>query len=123
MTKRTKQRTRVRIGGRRVPLLRAALIAVEADRLGVLPRKVGTLEVPDPAPTHVVIARQTVSVYAAAILGEQADAQGVTLEALVTRIVHEKAERIGQRARRPETRKALVGTWSHRESRGDHANA
>jgi len=98
-------------------------MAVEADRLGVLPREVRRVTVPESAPAHVVIARQRVSVEAAAILAREADAQGVTLEALITQVVHDQAQRIGQRARRPETRKALVGTWSRRESRGDHANA
>jgi len=108
MTKRTKLRASIKRVGQTVPVLRAALIAVEADRLGVLPRKVRRVEIPDPAPTHVVIARQTVSVQAAAILAEEADARGLLLETLVTQIVHEAASGFDRRAKRRRTRKSLA---------------
>jgi len=100
MTNRMKLRSRVTIGGRTVPVLKAALLAVEADRLRVLPREVRRVTVPECAPTHLVIARQTVSVQAAAILAEQADARGLLLETLVTQVVQERARRFGQRRRR-----------------------
>jgi len=121
MPKRSKPRTHVTIGGHTVPVLRAALIAVEAHRRGVLPRKVRRVGVPKPAPTHVVVAWQRLSVEAAAIFAEQADAQGILIEALITKVLLEEAERIGQRARRRGTRRPLEGAWRHgpESSRGD----
>ena len=71
--------------------MRAALIAVEADRRGVVPRKVRRVVVPDPAPTHVVLARHQVSVEAAAIFAREADARGVLIEELITQILNEEA--------------------------------
>jgi len=123
MTKRKKPRTHVTINGQRVPLVKAALMAREAHRLGVLPRDVRRMVMPKRAPTHVVVARQRLSVEAAAVFAQEADAQGVLLEALITQVLQEQAERIGQRARRRETRKTLEGAWTHREwPKGDPAD-
>ena len=47
------KRETVRIGGREVPIVVAALIAEEADRLGLLPSQVGDVVFPEPAPTQV----------------------------------------------------------------------
>ena len=70
-------RRRVRIGGKRVPLVVAALMGQEADRLHVAPSIVGRVSVPNPPPTHVEIARNRLTVRAAACIASVADRQGV----------------------------------------------
>jgi len=123
MSKRTKPRARVTIAGRKVPVLRAALMAQEADRRGVLPRQVRRVGVPEPAPTHVFIASQRLSVEAAAVFAEVADARGILLEALLAQILNEQAVKIGQRARRRETRRPLEGAWRHGPDSGREDDA
>jgi len=105
MPKRTKPRTHVVLGGQKVSLLRAALIAQEADRRGVLPHKVRRVVEPKHDPTHVVIAHQRLSIEAAAVFAVVADTRGVLLETLITEILNEEAVRLDRRTRRPETQR------------------
>jgi hypothetical protein len=65
------------LGGRRVPLVKAALMGQEADRRHLTPSRVVRVEVPDPAPTHVKIAGKRLTVRAAALIAAEADARGV----------------------------------------------
>jgi len=110
MTPRKKPRTHVMLAGRSVPLLEAALMAQEADRRGVLPRKVRRVALPQPAPTHVVISGQRLSLEAAAIFAREADARGVLLGALISDVLNKQAPRLERRAKQGKTRKTVAKT-------------
>jgi len=92
----------VRIGGREVPVLVAALIAQEADRLGILPGQVGDVALPDPPPTSVVIAGFRLSLVAGAHIAALADAEKLRPKKLLEKLVTEHAQALERRARRRE---------------------
>src|SRR5690242_5953189 len=114
----------VRIGGREVSPLVAALIAQESDRLGILPGKVGDVVIPQPEPTHVMIAGFSLSIATSAFIAAMADAQGMHPKKLLEAIVTEHAQGLERRARARETRPTLAGSWDvgsvrSRGNRGD----
>jgi hypothetical protein len=87
-------------------VLLAALIAQEADRLGVLPGQVGDVVVPEPEPSTVVIAGFRLSLEAGAQIAALADAEGLTPKKLIEKVVTEHAEALHRRARaRPRGRR------------------
>ncbi len=105
----------VTIGGKQVPLLRAALIAQEADRRKVLPREVREVAIPSPAPSHVNVCRCHLSVGAAAALAAAADAQGLQIEKVIRVIVEDyAAPHEPMRARTRDTRRRVEGVWVFR---------
>lgn len=106
-----KARSTVAIGGREVPLLTAALLAQEADRLGILSGNVGDVVVPVPEPTHVRIAGFRLTIATAAAIATVADAQGMHPKRLLESIVEEQTETLNRRARRRDTRRTLDGAW------------
>ena len=67
----------VTIGGREVGYLEAALIAREADRLGVCPSAVGKVRIPRRAPKDVLLSGYRLTLATAAIIAVTADARGV----------------------------------------------
>lgn len=73
----------VKIGGRRVSLLRAALIGQEADRRNVVPRAVQDVVIPKRAPRHVMLAGHRLTLKAAAKITAAADAQGVPPQEMI----------------------------------------
>jgi len=103
---------KVEIGGKAVPVVRAAFLCLEADRLHVVPGKVARVRVPDPAPTYVEIAGVRVSLDAAAQIAAAADAAGVTPAQMVTTIVEEHGSNLSKpkRARQRGTRRT-VNAW------------
>ena len=103
----------VPIGGHQVTVLVAALIAQEADRLGVLPNDVGDVAIPDPAPTHVTIAGYRLTIGTAAAIATAADEQGMHPKRVIESIVEERAEALDRRARTRETRPTLAGEWMY----------
>ncbi|HLL84269.1 MAG TPA: hypothetical protein VK420_16520 [Longimicrobium sp.] len=105
------KRQSVRLRGRQVSALKAALIAQEADRLGVLPRDVGDVVVPKPAPKTVLLAGFTVSIAAGAAIAEVSDAEGIHPKKLIERITHEYAEALDRRARSRANNRPLEGSW------------
>ncbi len=105
------KRETVWIGGREVPIVVAALIAEEADRLGLLPSQVGDVVIPVPAPSHVEISGLRLSIATAAALAEAADEKGVHPVRMVELVVREHAEDLNKRARTRETTRPLEGTW------------
>jgi hypothetical protein len=102
----------VMIGGREVSLLMAALLAQEADRLGVLPGQVRQLAVPDPAPTHVLISGFRLSIGTGAAIAAASDAQAMLPVKVIESILREYAESLGRKARTRKTARALEGTWA-----------
>jgi hypothetical protein len=91
-----KRRTRKRIwlGGKRVPLVVAALMGQEADRRHVTPSRAGRVKIPDPAPTHVEIAGNRLTVRAAARLASAAAYLGVEPSELIAEILEERAQQM-----------------------------
>jgi hypothetical protein len=102
----------VAIGGREVSIVMAALIAQEADRLGILPGLVGDVAIPDPAPTHVVLSGFRLSVATGAAIAAAADARGLHPVRVIQSIVQEQAEALARKARTRETTRPLEGTWA-----------
>ena len=102
----------VRLAGREVPVLVAALTAQEADRRGVLVRDVGDVTVPDPAPTTVAIAGIRISIATGAQIAIAADKRGLHPKKALEVIVQEEVEALKRRARRPDTKRSLTGAWS-----------
>ncbi|HLL52258.1 MAG TPA: hypothetical protein VK447_01845 [Myxococcaceae bacterium] len=100
MPNRKKPPATVSIGGREVPLVVAALIAQESDRLGIPPGQVGEVTSPEPAPTHVEIAGYRLTIETGAQLAAQADALGVLPKRAIEGIVTEHVEALERRARR-----------------------
>jgi hypothetical protein len=100
----------VTIGGREVPLLKAALIAQEADCLGVLPHQVGDVVIPQPAPAHVMIADLRLSIAAGAEIAAAADARGVHPVRVIQSIVRDYAKSLNKRIRKQETTRAPDAT-------------
>lgn len=89
----------VPIGGKEVPVWLAALIAQEADRLGLLPSKVGDLVLPERVPTHVQIAGFTFTVEAAAQLAAEADAREMLLPEVMGALLDEHFARRKRRGK------------------------
>lgn len=120
-----KERSTVMVGGRQVPDLVAALLAQEADRLGILPRRVGDVVIPTPAPTHVRIAGYRLTITTAAAIATVADAQGMHPRRVLESIVEEQTEALNRRARRRDTGRTLEGAWlfASRSSRGRRGGA
>ena len=112
------KRESVRIGGKKVSVLRAALMAQEADRLGVLVGKVEDLVLPRSAPATVRIAGITVSIAAGATLARVADEEALHPKKLIEQIVHEHAQALGRRARRRGTTRRPEGAWMRPASSG-----
>jgi hypothetical protein len=104
-------RETVPIGGREVPLLKAALIAQEADQRSILPGKVRVVVTPHPAPTHVEIAGYRLTVSTAAVIASVADAEGIKPRKVIESVLEEHTGASNRRARTRETRKTLVGAW------------
>jgi len=115
----------VTIGRREVSPLVAALIAQESDRLGILPGKVGDVAIPQPEPTHVMIAGFSLSIATSAFIAAMADAWGMHPKKLLEAILTEHAEALERRARTRETRPTLVGSWDvgSGRSRGNSGDA
>jgi hypothetical protein len=90
----------VRIGGRDVSEVMAALMAQEADRLGVLPGELGELSLPDPVPATVRISGFEVSIGTGAAIAKAADELRLHPKRLIEKIVEEHAEARARRARR-----------------------
>jgi hypothetical protein len=111
---RKKADSTVILGGREVTLLKAALIAQEADRLDLVPGQVRRVTVPRPAPTHVVITGYRLTIATGAAIAAEADARGVRPKKLIEAIVMEHANALTRRARRRGTKKVLQGTFSVR---------
>jgi len=109
--------TTVRIGRRNVSLLIAALIAQESDRLGILPCKVGNVVLPQPEPTHVMIAGFRLSITTSAYIAEEADAQRMHPKKLLEAVLMDCTAALGRRARTRETRPTLAGCWVVRSNR------
>ncbi len=93
----------VTIGGREVPLLMAALMAQEADRLGVLPDQVRHVAVPDPVPTHVLISRLRQTIGPGAAIATASDAQAMLPVKVIESILRDYAEALGRKARARKT--------------------
>lgn len=110
----------VTIGGKKLTYAKAAFIALEADRLHVVPRDVPTrFALPDPLPLQVELAGQTVSLEAAAAIAEAADQQGTTPGQLIKDVLAKRAVALADqppRSRRRGEKRPLVGTWMTRDS-------
>jgi hypothetical protein len=102
----------VTIGGREVSHLVAALIAQEADRLGILPGEVGDVVIPSPEPTHVMMSGLRLSIDTSAAIAAVADKQGLHPISVIQDIVREHAESLDRKARTRETTRPLEGTWA-----------
>lgn len=94
----------------------AALMAQEADGLGVLLGEVGDVVVPEPAPTHVRISRYRLTIATAAGFAMVADARGMHPKRLLEFVLEEYADAFGRRARKQDTRRTPGRNGS---SRGD----
>lgn len=80
----------VHIGGREVSLLVAALLAQQAEVIGILPAKVGDVVLPEPPPTHVVLAGLELSVLAAALIAVEADQRQMLIPDVMAAILDEE---------------------------------
>jgi len=89
MPKRKARPALIQIGTRKVSLLVAALIAQDSDRRGLRPDQVGDVDIPDPAPTTVVIAGFTLSLETGALLARRADEKGTRVDAQMSAILEE----------------------------------
>ncbi len=96
----------MRIGGKDVSRLVAALMAEVADRRGVLLSEVGDVAIPNPTPSTVRIAGFTVSLEAGAAIAAEADARGLHPKKLIEAIVVEHVEALGRRGRRRAPRRS-----------------
>lgn len=92
----------VQIGGREVSLLVAALTAQEADRLGILPGKVGDVVLPVTEPTYVVVAGLHLTIDAAAMLAAEADERQLLMGDVVAVVLKEHAEHLAGKETRGE---------------------
>jgi hypothetical protein len=102
----------VTIGGREVTQVVAALIAQEADRLGILPGQVGDVVLPTPEPTHVMISGLRLTIATSAAIAAFADANGLHPVRVIQDIVREHAEALDRKARTRETTRPLEGSWA-----------
>lgn len=106
-----------RIGGKLLPERHAALMCQEADRLNVVPGKVGSVTVPRDVPELVTVAGHSLTVFSAASLAEEADRLGQTPGDTLVRVLESlygDPKRASRRARTRETRRTLAGTWVQR---------
>jgi len=98
----------VTIGGREVGHLEAALIAREADRLGVPPGAVGEVTIPRRAPRRVVISGFHLTLATAATIAAVADARGLPPVRVIESIAEEHVEALNRKSRprkRPKGRR------------------
>ena len=79
----------VRVGRRELPLLVAALLAQESDRLRILPSKVGDVVIPDPAPKTVRISEYDLPIDVAAQIAVEAEAKGQLPEDVMAGVIEE----------------------------------
>ncbi|HLL83006.1 MAG TPA: hypothetical protein VK420_10155 [Longimicrobium sp.] len=89
----------VTLGGRKVSLLVAALLAQEADRLGTLLSEVGDVASPRRRPTHVVLAGYRLTIATAAEIAATADAAGLQPARVIETIVEEHVAALERKAR------------------------
>jgi hypothetical protein len=93
----------IAIGGREVSQLVAALIAQEADRLGVRPGAVGDVAIPRRAPRHVVISGFRLTILTAATIAAVADAKGLPPVRVIEAIAEEHVRSLSQKSRTRKT--------------------
>jgi hypothetical protein len=89
----------VTLGGKKVPLMVAALLAWKADRLGILLSEVGDVAIPRRRPTHVVLAGYRLTIATAAEIAAAADAGGLPPVRVIEKIVEEHVEALDRKAR------------------------
>ncbi|HLL52446.1 MAG TPA: hypothetical protein VK447_02810 [Myxococcaceae bacterium] len=94
----------VTIGGREVDHLEAALIAQEADRLGVSPGAVGEVAIPRRAPRRVVLSGYRLTLATAAKIAAVAGAKGVPPVRVIEAIAEEYVESLNRKRTRKTRR-------------------
>jgi hypothetical protein len=94
----------VTIGGREVSHLEAALIAQEADRLGVRPSAVGDVAIPRRAPRRVVLSGYRLTLATAATIAAVADAKGLPPVRLLEAIAEEYVRSLNRKRARKKPR-------------------
>jgi len=90
----------VTIAGRDVSHLEAALIAQEADRLGVRPSAVGKVRISRRAPKRVVLSGYRLTLATAATIAATADARGVPPVRVIESIAEEYVEELNRKRSR-----------------------
>ncbi len=90
----------VTIGGREVGHLEGALIAQEADRLGVPPSAVGKVRIPRRAPRRVVLSGYRLTLATAATIAATADERGVPPVRVIESIAEEHVKALNRKRSR-----------------------